>query len=528
MATSGLAPAAPMAKSSRPTRLVTGPTKSPVLPSLEAAAPLPKPRAKLAHAALRKELLELQAALQDADFPVLLVLAGVDGAGKGELANLFSEWMDPRGIATRAYDEPAPEEQDRPEFWRYWRDLPRRGSIGVFLSAWYHRPLLDKAFDEVGESLFEEKLARIRFFESTLAADGALILKFWMHLDRDQQKARFETLEQDPLSKWRVTAKDWKHWEMYDLFEAAAERILQGTGTDEAPWLVVDGSDESRRTIAVTEHIATRLREHLSARSARREPTGATATAESSPQAIPQPGASRLLAELDLTASLDKKTYRRELAAQQARLNSLYRRARYRGLSTVLVIEGWDAAGKGGAIRRLTASLDARGYRVISIAAPTEEELAHHYLWRFWNRMPRAGRVRIFDRSWYGRVLVERVEGFATPEEWGRSYVEINDFERQLTANGTVLLKFWFHQSPEEQQRRFEARAESPVKRWKLTEEDWRNRGKWGAYELAVEEMIRRTSTRQAPWILVEADDKLHARVKVLREVCERLERELG
>lgn len=503
----------------RPTLLVTGPTRSPVIASLAAAPPIPKPRAKVAQIELREELLELQAALQEADFPVLVVLCGVDGGGKGALANLLSEWMDPRGISTCAYDDLAPEELDRPEFWRFWRDLPRRGSIGVFLSAWYHRPLLDKAYDEVGESLFEERLGRIRAFERALADDGALILKFWMHLDREQQQQRFETLEADPLQKWRVTPLDWKHWRMYDSFEDAAERIVQGTATEHAPWLVLDGSDATRRSIEATSHLVARLREHLKAR------VGTTAADEPAPG--PVPGPSRL-AELDLSLALDKNTYRDELKEQQARLNALYRRARDKGLATVLVFEGWDAAGKGGAIRRLTASLDARGYRVISIAAPSEEELAHHYLWRFWSRLPRAGYVRIFDRSWYGRVLVERVEGFASRAEWSRAYEEIQEFERQIVDSGVVLLKFWFHVSPEEQARRFEARAQSPLKRWKLTEEDWRNRGKWVAYEAAAEEMIRRTDTEEAPWVLVEADDKPYARVKVLREVCDRLERELG
>ena len=312
---------------------------------------------------------------------------------------------------------------------------------------------------------------------------------------------------------------------MYDRFEAAAERIVQGTATEEAPWLVLDGSDPHRHKVQIGEFLAARARAHLRRRAERA--AGQQAADSQLERQDVQPGVSRVLAGLDLSVALAKHDYRRELVECQARLSRLYRRARERGVSTVLVFEGWDAAGKGGAIRRLTAALDARGYRVISVAAPTEDELAHHYLWRFWRRLPRTGRVTVFDRSWYGRVLVERVEGLASPEEWGRAYDEINEFERQLTDHGNVVLKFWFHISPEEQERRFAARAETPHKRWKLTDEDWRNRSRWGAYELAVDEMVRRTDSETAPWILVEGEDKPFARVKVLREVCGRLERAL-
>jgi polyphosphate kinase 2 (PPK2 family) len=188
------------------------------------------------------------------------------------------------------------------------------------------------------------------------------------------------------------------------------------------------------------------------------------------------------------------------------------------------MFEGWDAAGKGGAIRRVTAALDARDYKVIPIAAPTDEEKAHHYLWRFWRHLSKAGRVTIYDRSWYGRVLVERIEGFASTEEWMRAYSEINDFEEQLIDSGMVLGKFWVHITKEEQAARFEARAQIPWKAWKLTEEDWRNRDKWDAYESAVNDMIERTSTRKAPWTLIEGNNKHFARVKVLETVCEKLE----
>jgi polyphosphate kinase 2 (PPK2 family) len=230
-----------------------------------------------------------------------------------------------------------------------------------------------------------------------------------------------------------------------------------------------------------------------------------------------------ILTKADMSAKLDRKKYKRLLAKYQGELNVLHRKAHDQKLSTVLVFEGWDAGGKGGAIRRLTAALDARNVQIIPIAAPTDEERAHHYLWRFWRHLSRAGRVTIFDRSWYGRVMVERVEGFATEKEWRRAYAEINAFERQLVESGIVLVKFWLHVTKEEQLRRFEERKNTPFKRWKITDEDWRNREKWDLYEIAVHDMIERTSKRVAPWIVVEGNDKPHARVKVLRSVCNKL-----
>ncbi|MFA7431962.1 MAG: polyphosphate kinase, partial [Rhodospirillaceae bacterium] len=231
-----------------------------------------------------------------------------------------------------------------------------------------------------------------------------------------------------------------------------------------------------------------------------------------------------ILEALDMTLSLEKDAYNERLQAGRARLHRLYRLAQDHGLSTVLMFEGWDAAGKGGAIRRMTSALDARHYKVIPVAAPTDEERAHHYLWRFWRHIARAGRFTIFDRSWYGRVLVERVEGYATTDEWMRAYNEINTFEEQLVDNGVVLGKFWLHITAEEQLKRFELRKEAPWKSWKLTDEDWRNREKWDAYETAVNDMVERTSTSKAPWTLVEANCKNHARVKVIETVGDKLE----
>jgi polyphosphate kinase 2 (PPK2 family) len=493
---------------------------------------------------LRIDMLELQQKLRHAGFPVILVFAGVDGAGKGESINLLNEWMDPRWIDNHAYGAPSDEERERPDSWRYWRDLPAAGKIGCFLSSWYSAPVLDHAFGRTTEAELDERLSKIATFEKMLADDGALILKFWMHLGKDVQKKRLRKLEKDPNESWRVSKQDWKHWEMYDQFIGAAERTIRMTSAGHAPWSIIEGADSPYRTLAVLttfrdaavrhlestdlkRRVAANLRreekKHLEEQAAKhadaRQDTGMMSSAHV--VTLNQP---TILQSLDMSLELTKKDYNERLVEGRARINRLYRQAKAQGISTVCVFEGWDAGGKGGSIRRLTAAMDARDYKVIPIAAPTDEEKTHHYLWRFWRHLSRAGRVTIYDRSWYGRVLVERVEGFASTDEWMRAYGEINDFEEQLVDFGMVLCKFWLHITPEEQLARFEKRQSIPWKSWKLTEEDWRNREKWGDYEVAVNDMIERTSTRKVPWSLIEANDKKYARIKVMDVVAERLE----
>jgi len=494
---------------------------------------------------LRQELLEVQANLQESgEFPVLIVFAGVDGGGKGDTVNLLNEWMDPRWLITRAYDKPSDEEAERPEYWRFWRDLPPKGRIGLFLSSWYSRPILDRVYEKDDEAIFDDRLDRILAFEKALADDGALILKFWMHLSRDAQKHRLKKLEKNPLTSWRVTQQDWDHWHIYDRFEAAAERTIMRTSTGVAPWTIVEGVDPCFRSLTVGTIVRDEIGKHLTEVNRKKHLLQEVAAVLSQPReeqaesgdgavdsAAEQPaeGPSTLpgttvLSSLDMSLQLPKADYKKQLRERQATLNQLHRKALKKEISTILLFEGPDAAGKGGAIRRVTAAVDARHYQVIPIAAPTDEERAHHYLWRFWRHLSRAGRITIFDRSWYGRVLVERVEGFATEDEWKRAYAEINEFEEQLTDHGIVLLKYWVHITKDEQLERFKAREQTPHKRWKLTDEDWRNRERWMDYEWAVNDIVEHTSTTAAPWILVEGNDKRYSRVKVISTFCERLE----
>ncbi len=474
---------------------------------------------------LREKLLEAQGRLRDADFPVILLFAGVDGAGKGESANLLSEWLDPRLLVTRAFGPRSDEEAERPEYWRFWRDLPPRGRMGIFLSSWYSKPLLNRVYEKISDSEYDDDLDRILSFERMLANDGALILKFWMHLGKSAQKKRFRKLEKDPLLKWRVTKKDWKHWKMYERFISVAEHTIMRTSTGRAPWTIVEGADHRYRSLKVGSLLLEALERRLDNVEEHAADNGQDAP--SPPPEVETGERITVLDPLDMDLALEKADYKLKLEKYQARLNLLHRAARELKLTTILVFQGWDAGGKGGAIRRIISALDARDYQVISIAAPTDEERAHHYLWRFWRHLPRAGRVTIFDRSWFGRVLVERIEGFASDAEWRRSYAEINDFESQLVRHGNLLVKYWLHITPEEQEKRFNARLETPYKRWKLTDEDWRNREKWGSYEIAVHDMIERTSTQVAPWVLVEGNDKRYARIKVLKTLCDRLEKVL-
>jgi polyphosphate:AMP phosphotransferase len=312
-----------------------------------------------------------------------------------------------------------------------------------------------------------------------------------------------------------VTKTDWKHFKLYDKFRRISERALRATSTGASPWIIIEGADERYRSITVGNHILNLISKRI-AESAPRVASAASPRVQTEDPRT-------LLDTLDLSQRLTDSKYKKLLEKYQGRLNLLAREAKERRRSAILLFEGWDAAGKGGIIRRATAAMDARDYQVIPIAAPTDEERAHHYLWRFWRHIPRAGRVTIFDRTWYGRVLVERVEGFATEAEWRRAYSEIVDFEQQLHEHGILLLKFWAHIDMDEQLRRFEERQSTPHKHYKITDEDLRNREKWHDYELAANEMLDRTWTEFAPWHLIEANDKKFARIKVLKIICDRL-----
>ncbi len=470
---------------------------------------------------LRMALLGAQYELaKQARFPVLLLIGGVEGAGKGETVNLLHEWMDPRHLLTYAFSAPSDEERERPLMWRFWRALPPKGKVGIFFGGWHTQPILDRALDGASKSHFEEQIAQIRRFERMLVDEGVLLIKLWFHLSKKQQRKRLEELEANKKTRWRVGEEEWRFFKLYDTFAEVNEHLIRSTNSGEAPWLVVPGADPEFRAVTVGRALLGSMRERL----AQTGPREATETA-----APLTPHIDRLdpIRALELDQKLTKAQYRDELEEWQGRLNLLSRHKRFRKHAVVLVFEGNDAAGKGGTIRRVTQALDARIYRGYPVAAPTEEERAQPYLWRFWRHVPRLGRLAIFDRSWYGRVLVERVEGFCSEVDWMRAYSEITEFEEQLITHRVVVVKYWLAISKAEQYRRFKLREKTAFKRFKITDEDWRNRKKWDQYEEAVCDMIERTSTELAPWTLVEANNKYFARIKVLKTLVKKLERVL-
>jgi polyphosphate:AMP phosphotransferase len=456
--------------------------------------------------------------------PVLVVVNGVEGAGRHETANQLTSWMDPRHIRVVAFGDPTPDDAERPDAWRYWNALPGRGTLGVFMGAWYHEPLALRDQAALGDRAYDDWLQRVRQHETMLCAEGVVLVKYWMHLSKAALKARIRELEADPDERWRLSGQEKREMKAYARRRDDWEHMLRTTSITPAPWYVIEGVDRRYREITV----ATLLLAALTKANAK---PGAKARAAVAPQGAPPAPAAlgniRLIHNLDLSQKLPKKRYEDELSRWQGKLARLTRHKRFREHALVLAFEGMDAAGKGGAIRRVTGALDARQYVTVPIAAPTDEDRAHPYLWRFWRSVPRRGGITVFDRTWYGRVLVERVEGFCTEAEWMRAYDEINQFEQELTEGGVVVCKFWLHISKEEQLRRFKAREKTPFKRFKITPDDWRNRKRWGDYEQAAADMVERTSTELVPWTLVEAEDKRYARVKVLRTIAERLMRAL-
>ena len=469
---------------------------------------------------LRQALLAAQyQLLENAKFPVIIVVNGVNGAGKGETVNLFNEWMDPRHIRTEAFGELTDIERERPEMWRFWRVLPPKGHIGILFGSWYTDPILARVMGDEKRADFEHRLESIRHFERMLVAEGAVVLKLWFHLSKQRQKQRLKELSAHKDTAWRVDKEDHENLRHYDEFITVCEDALRETSTGEAPWNVIEGSDPQYRALT-----AGRLL--LGSLTARLKGKRPVLTPPPPPPMAPIDKRT-LLESFDYTRRLERKEYVKKLVKYQGRLARLTRSKRMARRSIVVVFEGMDAAGKGSTIRRITQALDARFYRVIPIAAPTEEERAQPYLWRFWRHLPGHRHAAIFDRSWYGRVLVERVEGFAAEPDWMRAYHEINDYEQQLTDAGTIVVKFWLAISSAEQLRRFRARKEIAWKRFKITPEDWRNRKKWPDYERAVDDMIARTSSDIAPWHVVASDDKLFSRVEVLQTLCDAIEERL-
>lgn len=461
---------------------------------------------------------ELQRALKEANIPVIILFEGVGAAGKGIQINRLISHLDPRGFDVFASNKSTEEEALRPFLWRYWTLIPERGRIAVFDRSWYRKVQVDRFNGETKKEELACAFQDINTFEKQLTDDGYVLIKLFLHISREEQKKRFKKLEASKETSWRVTEQDWNRNRRYDEYMTMNEEMLEKTDTGYSPWTIIESTDKDYAAMKILNCVTDTLEEALKQDGIKKKAGGHES------ESFDSRFQNGVLSGVDLSKSLTREEYKEQLNGLQKKLESLHSELYRLRIPVVLGFEGWDAGGKGGAIKRLTSHLDPRGYRVHPTASPNDIEKKHHYLWRFWNHVPKAGHIAIFDRTWYGRVMVERIEGFCSEQEWKRAYQEINEMESHLANAGAVILKFWMQIDKDEQERRFKERTEIPEKQWKITDEDWRNREKWDQYELAVNEMLVRTSTTYAPWIVVEGNCKYYARVKVVKTVVDALE----
>lgn len=497
---------------------------------------------------LESKLGRLQRECKALGIPVLIVFEGFGAAGKGLQIGHLIQSMDPRGFEVHPVKNETEEERMHPFMWRFWRKTPARGRIAVFDGSWYRKVLIDRFEKRTKAKDLPAAFHSINSFEQQLADDGNLIIKLFLDIDKKEQKKRFDKLAKNKETAWRVSQGDRERNAHYDEYAALMEDMLFKTDTDYAPWTIVESMDRRFATLKIYTTVIKAMAEQIekvqqqniaktvekgdkaeAERDVREKENGGDEIEEIAREADAQMKDLQvsILSKADLSLSYTREEYKEKLDKLQKKMEKLHGELYRRRIPVVLGFEGWDAGGKGGAIKRLTAKMDARGYVVNPTASPNDIEKAHHYLWRFWRAMPKDGHVAIFDRTWYGRVMVERIEGFCTTEEWKRAYKEINDMEKDLYNAGAIVIKFWMHIDKDEQERRFKERQDNPEKQWKITDEDWRNREKWDQYEDAVNEMLMRTSTDYAPWVVVEGNSKYYARVKVLQTVVDAIEERL-
>lgn len=474
---------------------------------------------KIEKAGARLGLLERQA--REAKIPILITFDGFEAAGKGLQINRLIQFMDPRGFDVYTADKDDEADRMHPFLWRFAKKSPANGRITIFDTSWYRHVQRDLFDGLTKESELADAYDDIRAFEQQLVDSGVVLIKLFLSITEKEQKKRFEKLVGSKETAWRVRKEDWDRNAHYEEYDEISKKMISRTHTKAAPWLIIDANKKDRAALEIIEVVADRLEAAIAEKK-----KGKTPGVYDAP--IPPDRYKRgVLSRVDLTKSLTRDEYKEKLDKLQKKVEKLHSELYRLRIPVVLCFEGWDAAGKGGAIKRLTSHLDPRGYKVCPTPAPNDVEKVHHYLWRFWNNVPKDGHIAIYDRTWYGRVMVERIEGFCTEDDWRRAYQEINDFEAHLIHHGAVVLKFWIDIDKDEQERRFNDRMQNPEKQWKITDEDWRNREKWDQYEEAVNEMIERTSTEEAPWIIVEGNSKYYARVKVLKTVVKALEEKI-
>ncbi len=478
---------------------------------------------KTAITELERKLGALQRDVKQYKVPLIFLFEGWDSAGKGTIINRITLSLDPRGYKVYPILPPNEEEKLRPFLWRFWRKIPERGVIAIFDRSWAGRLIEARIGKTIKNKVLVRAYDEINSFERQLSNDGYLILKFFLHISQKEQKKRFKSFTDNPATQWRVTERDWDRHAKYDKYMQYYEEMLAKTDTEIAPWTIVGAQDRRFTTLQVFKTAVEKIEHRIEVVSQKKTKKPVRKT---SVRSLPKLQES-ILDRVDLSLSMSRGQYESDLKKYQERIRELEHQVYIKRIPVVIVYEGWDASGKGGNIKRLVQRMDPRGYEVIPIGAPTDVELQHHYLWRFRKHFPKAGHFVLFDRSWYGRVLVERVEGYCTEEEWKRAYSEINEMEEHWANFGAVIIKFWIHISEEEQLERFKSREELDYKSWKITEDDWRNRENWEAYKEAVDEMLFRTSTRYAPWTVIEGNSKLYARIKALKTVIQAVENKL-
>ena len=469
--------------------------------------------------AAQDRLYDLQMEIKEHKLPVLVLFEGWSAAGKGSIIGKVIKNIDPRFFKVATMSAPSAEEIRRPFLYRYMKQIPEEGKFTFLDSGWLEQTAKEVLEGSMSGESYEKRTESIRRFERQLTDNGYLVLKFFMQIDKDEQKKRMKKLLDSHDTSWRVSDFDtWQH-EHYKKCEKVFDRCLKDTNLPTSPWYIIDAGNRKWAELQVMETLVNNIDVALQNQK------------HSVP--IPQnvfplvniPG----LSEIELKGkTVEDEKYRQELKELQAHLGELHNRLYRKRVPVIITYEGWDAAGKGGNIKRVAGALDPRGYEVHPIASPEPHEKARHYLWRFWTRLPKDGHIAIFDRTWYGRVMVERLEGFCSENDWKRAYNEINEFEKELHDWGAVIIKFWVQIDKETQLERFTERQNNPEKQWKITDEDWRNREKWDQYETAVDEMLKKTSTSYAPWHILESVDKKYARIKALKIIIKELEKVLG
>ncbi len=467
---------------------------------------------------LEKHLQLLQRKIKELKIPVLIVLEGFSASGKGNLISRVLYPLDPRDFNVYTMGKQTEDAEFRPFLWSFWTKTPSHGRITIFDKSWHRMGLSSGVVQrKLTEKEAEGFVYDVNAFEKQLTDDGTLIIKLFLHISKEEQKNRFKDLMKNPATSWRVSESDLDQNKHYDECLSMFQNMIQLTNSGECPWFVIEANDRYYAAVKAFKIIIGRIEEEI-VRRENKPPQIISSTSLNPPNIS-------ILNSVNPNQFIQQKEYKSKLMEYQQEMAEIGYRLYSKRKSVIIVYEGWDASGKGGNIKRLTQELDPRGYEVVPVSAPTQEELAHHYLWRFYNKLPKDGHLGIFDRSWYGRVLVERIEGYCSNADWQRAYKEINDFEQHLHNHGTIIFKFWFHVDKDIQLERFRAREADILKQYKITDEDWRNREKWDEYLKAVDEMLFRTSTEYAPWTIIESNDKKFARIKTLEIVTKGLNR---